>query len=249
MKPGIVGWRAVFKGLIFPRHRCLLCRSDKKTDDAGLCESCRHHLLGLREGWTACQSCATFIQTGKILCANCRSASTGFWFDAARAALPYEGEVRKCLHLFKYRGKSSFARSLGALMLEAIQNDTLFRCPDRVVPVPLHPAKLKERGYNQATLLAEEVARGLGLPLDPNLLVRKINTPSQTGLAKNARAKNLVGAFMLKENGKIRHRRILLVDDIYTTGATVNACAQILKKGGADYVYVVAAAAGKEQKN
>ncbi|MDD2499145.1 MAG: ComF family protein [Desulfitobacteriaceae bacterium] len=249
MKPDIVGWQAILKGLIFPRHRCLLCRSDKKPDAAGLCESCRHHLLGLRDGWTACQSCATFLQSGKKLCANCRNVSTEFWFDTARAALPYEGEVRKCLHLFKYRGKSSLARFLGSLMLEAIQNDDRFHCPDRVVPVPLHPAKLKERGYNQAGLLAEEIARGLGLPLDSNLLVRQINTPSQTGLAKNARVKNLVGAFMLKENWKIRHKRILLVDDIYTTGATVNACAQILKKGGADYVYVAAAAAGKEQKN
>ena len=249
MKRDIVGWRAILQGLIFPRHRCLLCRLEKKLDDAGLCASCRDQLSNLRDGWVACQFCATFIPAGKIVCTNCQHTRTGRWFDMARAALPYEGEVRECLHLFKYRGKSSFSRPLGLLMLEAVQNDARFQFLELVVPVPLHPAKLKERGYNQAKLLAEELARSLGLPLAADLLVREVNTLSQTGLTKKARAENLTNAFRLNKNGKIRHKRILLVDDIYTTGATVNACAQILKKGGADQVCVAACAAGKEQKN
>ena len=145
----------------------------------------------------------------------------------------YESSLRHAIHQFKFNGKVGLDRPLGSLLERAISSDLRV---DLVVPVPLQKKRLQQRSYNQALLLAREVARIRGLPLSNNLLNKVRETEFQQGLSAGDRVKNLRGAFHLQEN--LSGQKILLIDDVMTTGATVAACSQVLIKGGAAEVYV-----------
>ncbi len=144
----------------------------------------------------------------------------------------YESSLRHAIHQFKFNGKVGLDRSLGMLLERAISSELRF---DLVVPVPLQKKRLQQRSYNQALLLAREVARIRKLPLNNNLLVKVHETESQQGLSAGERVKNLCGAFQLQ--GKLSGQKILLIDDVMTTGATIATCSQVLIEGGAAEVY------------
>ena len=145
----------------------------------------------------------------------------------------YESSLRHSIHQFKFNGKVGLDRPLGCLLEQAIDSNLRV---DLVVPVPLQLKRLRQRSYNQALLLAREVARIRGVVLDNHLLIKARETESQQGLSAGDRIKNLHGAFQLKD--KLSGQRILLIDDVMTTGATVAACSQVLIEGGAAEVYV-----------
>ncbi len=161
-------------------------------------------------------------------------------YAAAGAPYLYEGSLLDAIHHLKYHKKTSLAASLGSLLglfaqdwLEAGATDLL------VMPVPLHPAKLRERGYNQSLLLARRVAEKLKTDLDCLSLRRTRKTLPQTGLGKMQRQQNVKNAFQLENADRIRDRNILLVDDVSTTGSTLDACSKALKKGGCGKVFCV----------
>lgn len=163
----------------------------------------------------------------------------------ARAVVPYEGPVRGALHFFKFAGKRELALPLGGLMVSLVREVFPYQCFGAVVPVPLHQARERERGFNQALLLAEVVARGLRLPLFPGALVRCRETPGQVTLSRAGRRSNLCGAFLAGESvSSLRGRTVLLVDDVYTTGATAGECTRTLLSAGVAAVYVVTLASG-----
>jgi ComF family protein len=161
------------------------------------------------------------------VCAACRSGLRGF--DHAASFGMYEGSLRSLIHLFKYAGMKPLARPLAVYLEHAIAVDEAF---DAVVPVPLYWRKQWSRGFNQAELLARHVAKRRGIPLW-NALRRKRATETQAGLANAGRRRNVAGAFVLRNNAKLAGKKILLVDDVMTTGATASACAAALKRGGA----------------
>ena len=116
----------------------------------------------------------------------------------------------------------------------------LDQCPaDLIIPVPLHPKRLRWRGFNQSVLLARQVSREYAIPLDPFVVYRNKETPPQTQLTEDERRKNVRGAFSLNDQKSVKGKRILLIDDVYTSGATVNECSRALKRGGAKEVYVL----------
>jgi ComF family protein len=238
------GWLRALLDLMFPQCCCLSCGKNETTKSLGLCSKCLKDFDRLQEGYSSCSFCAAFVPENKNYCANC-FGEVFYWFDLARAVFPYEGGVKEILHRFKYRGMRNLARSLGILMQETLKKSYNYRKFDLVIPVPLHPSRLQERGYNQSELLAREIARGLRIPLGESILVRHVNTPSQTGFGRTDRYLNLKKAFALTSKESIRGKNVLLVDDIFTTGATTAACSRVLKKGGADYVFVIVFAAGK----
>lgn len=240
-------WCQALLDLIFPTCRCVCCGQESPLSPTGLCVACEKELKEAEQGWEICAGCPTFIPVGAKYCVNCRKGKD-HWFDAARAVFPYQGVVRKIIQDFKYRGVVRWHKQLGALMQEAVRRDSRFRDMGLVIPVPLHGQRKKMRGYNQSELLAREIARGLGLPVHTDILHRVADTPSQTGLNKKGRQENLQNAFQTVDNGQIQGKNILLVDDIYTTGATVEACSRILKVGGAKSVFVVTCAAGKSHE-
>jgi ComF family protein len=160
-------------------------------------------------------------------------------FDHAVAAGWYEGVLAEAIHLFKYRGKTLLARPLGAFLVDAMKRLPKVDC---LVPVPLHPSRLREREFNQSLLLCDSLKAESGLPVIHDGLERVRETPPQIGLAHAARRGNVRRAFVSKGPERIEGRRIVLIDDVFTTGATVNDCARALKRAGAETVCVLTVA-------
>lgn len=144
----------------------------------------------------------------------------------------YEGSLRSLIHLLKYSGMKPLARPLAEYLMRAIPADEHF---DALIPVPLHWRRQWSRGFNQAELLARYVAKQRGIPVW-NVLRRRRATDTQAGLANAGRRRNVAGAFKVRANARLAGKRILLIDDVMTTGATASACAAALKRGGAGFV-------------
>ena len=164
------------------------------------------------------------------LCGACRRRVPGF--DYARAAARYDGVVREALHAFKFRGQRALAVPLGALLVEATRAG-LPRGATLLVPVPLHPRRERERGFNQAALLARRVGRAWGCAVREDVLVRTVATRSQTELDAAARRANVRDAFRARRPALVEGRHVVLVDDVLTTGATLSECARCLRAAGA----------------
>jgi len=191
-----------------------------------------HALAGLLAP-NVCAGCEAL--TVHVFCARC--AATVIRVDASEARgvahgfAEYGGAVAEAIRRFKYAGRPDLARPLGSLVRRAAREAGL--TVDVVVPVPLHPKRLAERGYNQAALLGRSAARELGVPLAARALARSRDTPRQATLAAKARRENVDGAFRVRDVAAIRDHRVLLVDDVATTGATLRACRAALAAGAA----------------
>jgi ComF family protein len=163
-------------------------------------------------------------------CRLCRSGLRGF--DAAYCFGAYEGVLRDLIHLYKYSRMRPLAKPLSDFLMAALPRDQRF---DAIVPVPLHWRRQWERGFNQAELLARSMARRTGIPLR-NAVRRRRATRVQAGLSNTRRRENVARAFQVKRRSNVRDLRILLVDDVMTTGSTGSACALALKRAGAKSV-------------
>jgi ComF family protein len=183
-------------------------------------------------------------------CRACADQANGWGFDRARAAAVYEGPLRLAIQRFKYNRAEALGEPLGAFLANRCVVDGLLGDTsgiagyDAVVPVPIHPVRARSRGFNQALLLAAPVAGLLGAPLAPELVRRVRKTPPQVGLTGDARRANPLNAFAVPAPDAVAGRRVLLIDDVFTTGATVSACAAALKAAGARRVDVATLAAG-----
>ena len=165
-------------------------------------------------------------------------------FDMARSAARYRGQLKQALHRFKYGNATHVSVDLVPLLMGCVRAHYARAPLDAVSYVPLYPRKERERTYNQAALLAGGLARALDLPLLGNALRRVRSPDTQTRLTANERRKNIRGAFTAENPKWLDGRSLLLVDDVMTTGATVDEAAKVLKKGGAHKVYVVTVARG-----
>jgi ComF family protein len=188
-----------------------------------------------------CVTCRTPFQNPFPLdesgrCRLCRSGARGF--DAAYCFGTYEGTLLELIHLFKYGRMKPLARTLSANLALALPRDEKF---DVVVPMPLHWRRKWQRGFNQAELLARPTARRCGIPVT-NAVRRIRSTSAQAGLSNAQRRENVAGAFRIRNRRAIEGRRVLLIDDVMTTGATASACALALKRGGAASVTLLALA-------
>lgn len=232
--------------IVAPTSVCRLCGRSGFSQQ--LCSACLRAWAELAQGKGICDHCGKFRIGTTIpgLCRDCRQEKLPFVF--ARAVVPYEGPVRDALYLFKFAGKQELAEPLGQLMAELVK-EVFPRCNlGVVIPVPLHPARERERRFNQAVLLAEVVARHLHLSLAAGALRRCVETPSQTTLPRTARQLNLAGAFQFGgSNTHLQGKTVLLVDDVYTTGATAGECTRTLLGAGVRSVYVVTLATGVER--
>ncbi len=171
---------------------------------------------------------------GTAPCSRCRAHQPAF--RAARSAFVYEGAARAAVHALKYDGVSALARPLAHLMLEPLRD---WAPPvDALVPVPLAGRRRRTRGYNQSELLAQEIARSVGLRLERRAIVRRWAGAPQVGQAdEEARRRNVSGAFA--RGPAPVQGGVLLIDDVLTTGATLDACARVLLGGGAEAVYAL----------
>lgn len=165
------------------------------------------------------------------VCGPCRKDPPNF--DQALSVGHFEGPLREAIHQFKYRPCRSLARPLAAWLSENIR---LVAQIDLVVPVPLHKKRLRQRGFNQALLLSHRLSTAFAIPLSVDNLVRVRSTRPQVELSGEERKQNVAGAFALRRPHEVEDKSVLLVDDVFTTGATMNECAAVLKDGGAAWI-------------
>jgi len=183
----------------------------------------------------------------KEYCSDCERKQ--YHFDKGFAVWVYSDDLRHSIAEFKYHNKKEYGRFYFGEMIRIYGHSIQKLSPDVVVPVPLHRSKYLERGYNQADILAKGIGKALGLPVLSQLLVRNKKTLPQKNLSDKERLRNLQEAFVINEKlfcylrGKINS--VLLVDDIYTTGSTIETCTNVLKSNGIDQVYFLVSCIGK----
>ena len=168
------------------------------------------------------------------LCHACRKHPPSY--TRAWTLYPYLPPLQQAIRLFKYGGKISLAAPLAQLMIDRLPPLNSIAV---LIPVPLHAGRLREREFNQALLLADRIGRHLSLPVSCDYLIRTSPSPAQTTLPRKERLNNLRGAFAVPRPEAVSGKDILLIDDVFTTGATVNQCAKTLRKAGSGNVYVL----------
>lgn len=233
-----------FLDLIYPSNiYCISCGNI--IDDSrpySLCDVCVR-ALKWANGRT-CSRCGKLLQEDYApdLCTDC--ADGEHVFQKGFTCVEYGSAERELMHQFKYKDKAYLGRKLAEIMYDRIQPEKLE--PDLILPVPMFRRKEKQRGYNQAAVLAAGLSGHMGVPYDGKLLVRRVNTEAMSRLGALGRRKNIQEVFAVPRDKmmKLAGKRILLVDDIYTTGSTADACAAVLLETGAAEVFVFTFASG-----
>jgi ComF family protein len=238
--PEARGWRPWITAaldLVFPP----LCPVCERLLGAGrrdpLCGVCWANLERIAPPWCRCCGVPLGIDG---LCGACRSRRPRFAY--ARAALRYGDLAREAIHAFKFGGRRTLADPLGDLLAGLGLSALPGAAPDVLVPVPLHPRRARERGYNQALLLARRLERAWGVPVVADALRRAVATQPQADLDAAARKRNVRNAFAVNYPELVAGRHVVLVDDVLTTGATAGECAMSLRRAGAATVGVLTVA-------
>ncbi len=225
--------------LVFPRN-CFICHNQIPTQNSqeGVCPDC---LRCMRMNFPPfCQKCNRHLQGPYVaaLCHNCRTYKPHF--DFAWGACLYTAHLKKMIHSFKYGQKTMLRHTLANLMISHVKKYSLdIQQFDLLIPIPLHPTRQRERGYNQAFCLAQGLSKYYKIPLKPNILKRVEHTKNQTSLSRKDRWTNLTSAFKMSTPSNVNNKSILLIDDLLTTGATSSQAAQTLKEAGANTVGVL----------
>jgi competence protein ComFC len=256
---GVVGWRWVFSSALltnfgrsvlpfaekafcglFPDD-CRVCNKPlREISRIPVCSDCLRQPTAIAAEYY-CADCKTpflnrFPLDEQGRCSLCRLGLISY--DTVYTFGSYEDTLRELIHLFKYSQIRPLAHPLGALIARAIPREQRF---DLIIPMPLHWKKRWSRGYNQSELLAKEVARRWGVPV--RKIVRRVKpTAPQAGLTNSKRRLNVRGAFAVRKSADLKGLRVLLIDDVLTTGSTASACASVLKRAGASHVAVATVA-------
>jgi ComF family protein len=224
--------------LVFPTS-CAACRRPIDHPRSGpLCDGCWGSLPV--HGGGVCGCGVPLLPSHAGACGRCRRGLSPFAQGASLG--PYAGSLRVVIHELKYRGRRRAATQLADRLDRDPRVREVLGGADVLVPVPLHPRRRRERGFNQAELLAAELGRRAAVPMSAGALVRRTDTASQAGLTAARRRANVAGAFAVRHRSRVSGRVVVLVDDVYTTGATARACARALRAAGAAEVRLVTVA-------
>ena len=229
--------------LVYPQA-CAVCGASVESRHDGVaCASCWNATHVFKEDDTLCWKCGAFTEAAihkdkrrRVRCGKCDEDA----FTGARSCGLYEGALRASI--LQLKREPHVATRLARLMFTAQQREPL-NSANLIVPVPLHPERERERGFNQALLLARELSRLSNLPLDEHSVARRVHTERhRAGMDAKARRQSVSEAFAVRHPKLVTGQRVLLVDDVFTTGATVSACAAALKEAGAEEVFVLTVA-------
>ncbi len=212
---------------VYPPH-CLVCGRYLSEKEKDVCEGCWNSQKILSDPF--CPTCKSFFPDAETGCFFCSADSN---LLCVRSLGIFDDFYREIIHKFKYKGKLSLGKRLSRRLGEEIKKDKRFSGFDFLIPVPLHPAKKRERGYNQSEIMGEVVSKELNISFLKNVLKRIKNTRDQTKLSDEERKTNVKDAFKVSFPEVIKDKKIILVDDVITTGATLFECARVLKDNGA----------------
>ncbi|MBR6159400.1 MAG: ComF family protein [Lachnospiraceae bacterium] len=228
-----------FLDIVFPRI-CPVCNSIVDRFGADICRDCERRLSFVGDSY--CMRCGKPVDESEEYCSDCERMQ--HVYDEGRSVLVYDELSSKSIYRFKYSGKREFAGYYGRIIHERLSRKIKSWDPDVIVPVPIHKSRLKIRGYNQAALIAGQLSKRTGIPVDYTAVYRTVATGMQKKLDAAQRQNNLKKAFIASGN-VVKYKSALIVDDIYTTGATIDAVSAALKDGGIKKVYFVTLCIGR----
>lgn len=229
----------LFLDMLYPR-RCPVCHDIAVPGGSRICNVCREKLKPITG--PRCFRCSKPLKREEQeYCKDCRKTRL---FDQGIGIFPYGSVLQESLFKLKYEKRQEYGSFYG--QIAAVYSREIIRNwgVEIIIPIPLHRKRMEKRGYNQAELIAGALGKTLCIPVDSRLMKRKVNTRPQKELDYRERKQNMKNAFFLK--GENRYRRILLVDDIYTTGSTIEAAAELLKRNGAENVFFLTIAMGAD---
>ena len=229
--------------LVYPEV-CQLCgQARANAEQSFLCAGCRGSVRFIDRPF--CERCGCPFEgaiTNSFECSNCRGQELSF--ARARSAVVARDKLLEVIHRYKYQRALWFEPFLAELLIDRARPELMPADFSAIVPVPLHPTKQREREFNQAERLAIRLSRATGIPVNTQLVRRVIPTRTQTMLSREERQANVRNAFVPRSGAELNGERLILVDDVFTTGATTNACARVLKAIGAREVTVWTVARG-----
>ena len=230
----------ILLNLLYPQ-RCPLCHRIRPYGEMAACRDCVGKLKPVAA--PGCMKCGKTIENElEEYCRDCRTIPKSF--KRGFPAFLYEGAIKSSLYEFKYKNQRNYAEFYADSILGIYGREIKKAGVDGIIPVPVHPRKRKKRGYNQAELLAKDLGKRLGIRVYSHYLERCENTSPQKELNDKERLKNLKNAFKIRQN-EIKLEKVLLVDDIYTSGATIEACTRVLLPAGTHTVYYTSVAIGR----
>lgn len=239
---------------LFPSNIYCICCDNliNESRPYALCDDCMEHIEWANK--ETCQMCGKLLrddgeETGDEDYTICRDCQNGeHYFDRGFTCMCYGQREREILRKYKFQGAAYMSKKLGDMMADRLMPENL--SPDMIVAVPMQKQKQKKRGYNQAELLAKHVAERMEIPYVRGILLRKTYKTAMNKLDASHRKENVRGSYYIApgaDKNKINGKTILLIDDIYTTGSTVDECSKLLKEAGAELVYVCTVASGKDR--
>ena len=233
-----------FIELIYPK-RCVCCDGilSKIEKEVGICKACSKSIKIV--GRNYCMKCgAPLLKREDEYCATCRDNS--HIYNQAKAVFQYTGEMKNAMYRFKYSNRRCYGKVFARHILKVHGDWIKAQQFEAIIPVPMHDRKKKKRGYNQAEVLAKELSTLTNIPVNDRIVRREMETQAMKQLNRQKRKKNLLNAFILAEND-VQFRKVLIIDDIYTTGSTLDEVAKVLKTGGITEVYGVCVCIGQAQ--
>lgn len=226
---------------LYPK-RCPVCHDIVDTLGQLICEKCRKKLTYIEEPW--CMKCGKPLRNStNEYCNDCIKNKRNY--DEGRSVFLYDDVMRKSIYSFKYNGRTEYAEFYATEIYNRLKQKIYSWKSDALIPIPLHKSKLKKRGYNQAYLIAKELSKLTGIPVKANYLIRTKNTTVQKKLDAGGRAQNAKNAFKISQN-EVKLQSAILIDDIYTTGATIMAATEALRAAGVEKVYYISLSIGHD---
>lgn len=227
---------------MFPNYSCLVCKGEiNKSESPLICDAC---VKKLPRHENICDKCGCEVSMLAVVCDRCQEhikEGAGWHFERARSAFSYENPVIELVLRLKYNAEGDVAKFVAPWIAKAVNEYDIKT--DLIIPVPLAPKRFKERGYNQSALIARELSKIIGVPVIDNFVFRTKYTTAQKKMTLKERQENLHGAFEIRPPfATVKGKRVLLIDDVLTTGSTADECARTIKRAKPESVEVLTVA-------
>lgn len=229
-----------FLELIYPR-RCPVCECILEIGGNKICKTCKQKLPYIKE--PKCKKCGKSIEGEEVeYCYDCSRHQHEY--EQGVAVFEYDDQIKASIYRFKYKNKREYADFYVQEIIRCYGDKIKNWNPDVLIPIPLHKSKYKKRGFNQAEIVAKKIGKKLQIPVANKVLIRQKKTMPQKELSTKERQNNVKRAFKIVDN-KVKLQVVVLIDDIYTTGSTIDAATRVLKESGVYKVYCISISIGK----